>query len=283
MNLRINLGRKTHRHDALIDYRQVITGGWTAFGRLCRRTANEQPLFSRFLARLAAGVCVVAHVASCDLVVPPDPPLPTPDIQPDDFVWGDLEVNREYHFIDVARIDCSLVVSTLTAHGKCVPVKIPMGSALSCPLAHPGSTMYVSCLPADDVPAVYAKIAWANDVGELDFSKAFGSCRYEMAGPAAGYAPRYDTDEGYKVCLFADIAPYSRLLGQENALRPGGLYVDFSHSPFVPDEKTTECSYPVFSNPDALVLDARLLDLEERKAALNDLFKLFEFYSSIDN
>ena len=141
--------------------------------------------------------------------------------------------------------------------------------------------MIVSCLSADDVPAVYAQISWASDAGELDFSRIFVACRYEMSGPAAGRAARYDTDKGYKVCLFDEIAPYSRLRGQDNSLRPSGLYVDFSSSTFVPDPSNTTNPYPVFSSPDAIVLDARLLDPEERKAAFDDLLKLFEFYSSL--
>ena len=115
---------------------------------------STKPVPRSVFSRLAFALCALAHIASCDIVVPPDPPLPARDVATDDFVWGEIEIHREYEFIDVARVDCSLVLSTLTGHGICAPAKHPIGDVVSCPLAPPGANMIVSCLSADDVPAM---------------------------------------------------------------------------------------------------------------------------------
>lgn len=225
-------------------------------------------------------LCGLALLASCDIIVPPDPPLESPIVFPDDFVWKQLKINREYEFIGVERIDCPKILSTLTGYGKCVPSKLPIANAVSCTLAYPASLLQIACIDIDDTPAIYAKIHWDKHAETIDFSRPFGPCTIVADGPAAHKKPRFDTDEGYKACLFQTFAPYSSLIGSKHDQRPMGLYVDLSHTTDKTYDDGMIADPPILHSPDALVLDARLLTRDERKLAFHDIFALFDFYAS---
>ncbi len=224
----------------------------------------------------------IAALSACDIVLPPDPPPEETLTTPGDFVWKDIEIAREHEFIGVTRIDCPKIISKFTGHGKCRPTALPFGSAVACPLAYPGGNLQMACIDDGDVPAVYLRIQWAETAGKIDFSEDFGACSYALAGPAAQSEPRFAADKGYKVCLFDEFAPYSELRGQQGAQIPAGIYADFSKTGFLPGAGAKKNDRPIFDNPDALVLDARLLDPAERQAAFGHLRNVFEFYSNMN-
>ncbi len=247
----------------------------------CRRRGATASGGGARILGLALGAS--AALAACGIVLPPDPPPEETLTAPGDFVWKDIEIARDYEFIGVTRIDCPKIISKFTGHGKCRPTALPFGAAVGCHLAHPGDNLQMACIDDGDVPAVYLRIQWAGTAGKIAFSDAFGACSYALAGPAAQSEPRFDADKGYKVCLFDEFAPYSKLRGQRRAQIPTGLYADFSNADFLPAAGAQKNDRPVFENPDALVLDARMLDPGERQTAFGHLHNVFEFYSNMGN
>lgn len=218
-------------------------------------------------------------MAGCNLIVPPDPPPEPRQMGPDHFAWQDLEITRDYDFIGVERIDCPKLTSTLTGYGLCIPVHLPMGAAVECPLAYPGKSLQFACLPtSDDIPAVYARLKFDDSAKNLEFSPKLGKCTVVGAGPAIQSSPRYPTDPGHKACLFQTTAPYSILRAEDHGARPSGLYLDLTQNDLELDLLKKRATVVIFDAPAALVLDARLLSREDRKNALKDVFLLFDDY-----
>lgn len=217
--------------------------------------------------------------SACDLIIPPDPPLEPKALKPNDYAWDQLELTQTYDYIDVARVDCSKMLSVLTGSGKCLPVKLSVGSAIECPLTYPGKKMEMACLSDQNtVPAIYVRFEWDASVANLDLKQSFGACKFVSAGPAAGESPRYQTDTGFKACLFDEKAPYSVLHGDVVSARPSGLYLDISENPSSLAQLESQVSSVRFSAPAILTLDARFLNEKERIQALKDTNMIFSFY-----
>lgn len=234
--------------------------------------------FIRFAVLLVCAALLI--LPACDIIVPPDPPLESQDVSPDDFAWVQLDITQKYEYIDVARIDCPKIATALASFGKCLPVMLPIGPATECPMAYPAKKLQLACLTDQtDTPAVYARLELDSKAMNLDFQTTFGPCEFIGLGPAAGQTSRYATDTGFKACLFKQKAPYSGLYGDSDA-RPMGLYLDVSDNPKSPEQLKQSAQNAQFDAPAALMMDARFLNKKDRIQALNDLNLIFSFYRS---
>lgn len=223
------------------------------------------------LASMGACLGLVLGVMACDVIMPPPPPPGPVSIGPKDFVWAKLDILRST-FKGVARLDCPKISSTLTATGICHPIHTPLGTGLFCPLSAPAESMTFYCITMDKVPAIYVDVRYVSTAKDIDFSSILGACDVKADGPEAGKAARYLTDKGYKACLFdaATVACKSGLQALEGVSRPIGLYLDLTGNPLT----DARIDGPV-DGPLGLVLDARLLDEDERQKAFESVFKLF--------
>ena len=233
-------------------------------------------IFHKFLISVSTLFALVV-LSACDVVLPPTHALEPQTLTQTDYAWKNIDL-RDYYFIGVTRIDCPMVLSYLTGSGICKPAKTPVGSAVNCPLSFPYETLQVGCLMADDVPAVYVTLTAKKEARDIVLSQRIGRCQYAAAGPAVGESPRYQTDRGYKVCLFegSDKISSGRLSSQDESARPIGLYLDFSQTPMADVETMAEADK--FNGPFTITLDARYFENDERERAFKTIFELFKIY-----
>lgn len=227
--------------------------------------------------------CILAAclTTGCMLLTPEDPPHEPTELKPDDFAWDDIDIARDYTFIDVARIDCGSVRSELTGSGKCLPVKLPFAtSAIQCPLSYPADTLTFACIDKGDVPAVYVRFSFSKSAKNIDLTD-FMPCEVVADGPLAGKAPRYPTDPGYHACLCQNTGTPGELLGEDSALRPAGTFIDLSQSPRTDQELQNLQKNHLLDGPFDLVMDSRFLDDQARNMAFKNLPALFGFYRKL--
>ncbi|MBR4985775.1 MAG: hypothetical protein IKY83_08545 [Proteobacteria bacterium] len=221
-------------------------------------------------------------LTGCMLLTPEDPPHEPKDLKPDDFAWDEIDIARDYKFIDVTRIDCGSVRSNLSGSGKCLPVKLPFAtSALQCPLSYPAETLTFACIDKGDIPAVYVRFSFAETAKNIDLT-ALMPCEIVSDGPAAHKPPRFPTDPGYHACLCQNTGTPGALINAPDTLRPAGIYIDLTAA-----ERSEQSLHNLQQNhlldgPFDIVLDARFLDEDARTQAFKNLPELFSFYRNLE-
>ena len=218
-------------------------------------------------------------LSGCQLLIPDPPPPETPILMPNDYAWDELDIAKDYTYIQTPRIDCGQMMSAVSSTGRCVPVKRPYGSVITCPLEPPASMLEIGCLDHDDVPDILIQLKFENSAESVDFS-SLGSCLLVGEGPAADEPPRFKTDIGYKACLFETLTPPGQLVSSTKQQRPGGFYLDLSQNPKSVDDLKHQASSLVFDGPFTLVLDTTFLDNATRSEAFNHVNRIFDFYRS---
>ncbi len=181
---------------------------------------------------------------------------------------------------DTTRINCPKVSSVLTDSGVCQPVNTAIGQLVRCPLAAPFETLEFGCLTADDTPAVYVRFTTLPGAEKIPIPSVLGECQLAVAGPVVGEAPRYKTDDGYKVCLLSgnERMPSGALSSEDRDARPIGLYLDYSYSAVAPEAIESMAKANAFSGRFSLVLDTVYFDAEDRKRAFEALRDVFTIY-----
>lgn len=181
---------------------------------------------------------------------------------------------------DTTRINCPKVGSVLTDSGVCKPVNTARGQLIRCPLAAPFETLEFGCLTADETPAVYVRFTTLPSAESVPVPSVLGTCQPESAGPIVGDAPRYKTDDGYKVCLLSgnEHLPAGALSTDDRDARPVGLYLDYSGSAIAPEAIEKMAQKNAFSGRFSLVLDTVYFNAEDRKRAFEALRDVFTIY-----
>lgn len=222
-------------------------------------------------------ILMICGTMGCQLLFPEAPPLEDPILMPDDYAWDELDIAREYTYINVPRIDCNTMQSAISSTGRCLPEKRPYGNVIVCPLTKPAKSLEIGCLDHDQVPDLMVRMVFDNSESELDFSQ-LGSCTMVAAGPVDNQKMRYRTDIGYKACLFEKTVPPGQLAGSTGSERPVGVYLDLSENPKSMTELNQQAETLKFDAPVTLILDTRFLDENTRTEAFDHIDMIFDLY-----
>ena len=227
--------------------------------------------------RLILGGLLPWLVAGCQLLVPEDPPLEIPYMTADDFAWDELDIAQEYTYIGVPRVDCGYMQTALSETGRCTNGTRPYGAVIECHLESPASILEVGCLSHDDSPDLMVRLNFESNAGDQDLS-SLGKCTVVGEGPAAGEPARYVTDTGYKACLIEDAEFGGILVGTGKFQRPGGLFIDLSHTPQTLQELRSQTENMTFDARAEIVLDTRLMEESKRAEYFGAAGRIFDFY-----